>query len=224
LSIDDCRFSIESGRSVLALQSSIDNRKSKIEQTDHFIMRIISGTYRGLRLRTLKGGNLRPTTDQLRETLFDVLGPGVEGATFLDAYAGTGAVGIEALSRGARDVVFIEHHRAASVLIRQNLAALKIDSGYALLTCSVLTGLERLEREGEHFDVIFLDPPYEEIREYHHTLRQLARGLLLQPSSVVVAEHSKHIQLEENYLTLHRTRLLRHGDAQLAFYRTAQAG
>ena len=185
------------------------------------IMRIISGTYRGLRLRTLKGGNLRPTTDQLRETLFDVLGPSVEGATFLDAYAGTGAVGIEALSRGARDVVFIEHHRAAAQLIRQNLAALKIDSGYALLTCAVLTGLERLEREGEHFDMVFLDPPYEEIREYHHTLRQLARGSLLRPTSIVIAEHSKHIQLEENYLTLHRTRLLRHGDAQLAFYRPA---
>ena len=200
-------------------QSAIDNRKSN--QPDDPIMRIISGTYRGLRLRTLKGGNLRPTTDQLRETLFDVLGPSVEGSTFLDAYAGTGAVGIEAMSRGARDVVFIEHHRAASQLIRQNLAALKIDSGYALLTCAVLTGLERLEREGERFDVVFLDPPYEEIREYHHTLRQLARGLLLVPSSIVVAEHSKHMQLEENYLTLHRTRLLRHGDAQLAFYRLA---
>ena len=184
-------------------------------------MRIIAGTYRGLRLRTLKGGNLRPTTDQMRETLFDVLGPSVEGATFLDAYAGTGAVGMEALSRGARDVVFIEHHRAAAQIIRQNLAALKIDSGYALMTCAVLTGLERLERVNERFDVVFLDPPYEEIREYHHTLRQLARGVLLQPSSVVIAEHSKHVELEENYLTLHRTRLLRHGDAQLSFYRLA---
>ncbi|MGD1100755.1 MAG: 16S rRNA (guanine(966)-N(2))-methyltransferase RsmD [Terriglobia bacterium] len=184
-------------------------------------MRIIAGTYRGLRLRTLGGGNLRPTTDQMRETLFDVLGPSVEGATFLDAYAGTGAVGLEALSRGARDVVFIEHHRAASILIRQNLATLHIDSGYALLTCAVLTGLERLERQGDRFDVVFLDPPYQEIREYHHTLRQLARGLLLMPSSIVVAEHSRHVQLEESYLTLHRTRLLRHGDAQLSFYRLA---
>lgn len=187
-------------------------------------MRIIAGVYRGLRLRTLKGGNLRPTTDQMRETLFDVLGPRVVGATFLDAYAGTGAVGLEALSRGARDVVFIEHHRAASQLIRQNLAALDIHSGYNLLTCAVLTGLERLERDNERFDVIFLDPPYHEIREYHHTLRQLARGPLVKPSSIVVAEHSKHIELEENYLSLHRTRLLRHGDAQLAFYRPAQAG
>jgi len=184
-------------------------------------MRIIAGTYRGMHLRTLKGGKLRPTSDQLRETVFDVLGPRLRGAAFLDAYAGTGAVGLEAISRGAHDVVFIEHHRPASLIIRQNLAGLKIDSGYALLTCDVLKGLERLEREGEHFDIVFLDPPYEEIREYHHTLRQLARGRLLRPESIVVAEHSKHIQLEENYLTLARTRLLRHGDAQLAFYRLA---
>lgn len=181
-------------------------------------MRIIAGKYRGLRLRSLKGGNLRPTSDQMRETIFDVLGPQVPGATFLDAYAGTGAVGLEALSRGARDVVFIEHHRAASQLIRQNLAELKIDSSYAILTCEVLTGLERLERDNERFDIIFLDPPYEEIREYHHTLRQLARGMLLNPSGLVIAEHSRHVELEEDYLSLHRTRLLRHGDAQLAFY------
>jgi 16S rRNA (guanine966-N2)-methyltransferase len=182
-------------------------------------MRIIAGIYRGLHLSTLKGGNLRPTTDQLRETLFDVLGARVEGATFLDAYAGTGAVGIEALSRGARDVVFIEHHRAAAQLIKHNLAALKIASGFAVRASAVETGLERLESEGETFDVVFLDPPYEEIREYHHTLRQLARGSLLRPESMVIVEHSKHVALEENYLALHRTRLLKHGDAQLAFYR-----
>ena len=181
-------------------------------------MRIISGTYRGLGIRTLKGGKLRPTSDQLRETLFDVLGPRIVGATFLDAYAGSGAVGLEALSRGAQDVTFIEHHRAASMLIRANLAALEIDSGYQILTCPVGTGLERLEKQGEHFDVVFLDPPYEEIREYHHTLRQLARSTLLLPTSLIVAEHSKHVLLEENYGALDRTRLLRHGDAQLAFF------
>jgi 16S rRNA (guanine966-N2)-methyltransferase len=186
-------------------------------------MRIISGTYRGLRLRSLRGGNLRPTSDQLRETLFDVLGPSVEGAAFLDAYAGTGAVGLEALSRGARDVVFIEHHRAAALLIRQNLAALKIDSGFALITSSVLDGIDRLEKQRERFDLVFLDPPYEEIREYHHTLRQIARGSLLLPTSIVVAEHSRHVQLEENYLSLHRTRLIRHGDAQLSLYRLTPA-
>jgi 16S rRNA (guanine966-N2)-methyltransferase len=185
-------------------------------------MRIISGTYRGLRLRTLKGGNLRPTSDQLRETLFDVLGPSVVGSTFLDAYAGSGAVGLEALSRGAREVVFIEHHRPAQEMIRKNLGALKIDSGYEVMTCSVLTGLERLAQEGARFDFVFLDPPYTEIREYHHVLRQLSRSTLILPTSLVIAEHSRHCLLEEEYGTLHRRRLIRHGDAQLAFYRPGE--
>jgi 16S rRNA (guanine(966)-N(2))-methyltransferase RsmD len=187
-------------------------------------MRIISGTYRGLHIKSLKGADLRPTSDQLRETLFDVLGPSVEGSRFLDAYAGSGAVGLEALSRGAQEVTFIEHHRPAAALIRQNLAALGIDSGFHVLTCSVLTGLERLELEGARFDYVFLDPPYQEIREYHHVLRQLARSELLLPASLVIAEHSRHCFLEEAYGALRRTRLLRHGDAQLAFYRHMTVG
>jgi 16S rRNA (guanine966-N2)-methyltransferase len=185
-------------------------------------MRIVSGTYRGLRLQTLKGGNLRPTSDQLRETLFDVLGPEVSGRSFLDAYAGSGAVGLEALSRGAREVVFIEHLRAAAELIRKNLQTLKIAAGFRLMTCSSLTGLERLEEEGRHFDYVFLDPPYDEIWEYHHALRQLGRSQLLLPTSLVIAEHSRHCRLEEAYGRLTRSRLLRHGDAQLAFYRLSE--
>ena len=182
-------------------------------------MRIISGIYRGLTLKSLKGGKLRPTSEQLRETVFDVLGPAVEGSRFLDAYAGSGAVGLEALSRGASDVVFIEHHRPAAELIRQNLGALKIDSGFFLLSCPVLTGLERLESDGSQFDFVFLDPPYDAIREYHTTLRDLGRGKLLVPTSLVIVEHSRHMRLEEVYVSLRRTRLIRHGDAQLGFYR-----
>ncbi len=182
-------------------------------------MRIISGTYRGRQLRIPKSGKLRPTSDQLRETLFDVLGPGVEGATFLDAYAGSGAVGLEALSRGAAEVVFIEHHRPANIVIRKNLEALGIESGYRLMTSEVLSGLERLNEEHARFDYVFLDPPYTEFREYHHALRRLGRGALVGPGSLVIAEHSRHTMLEERYGSLGRIRLLRHGDAQLAFYR-----
>ncbi len=182
-------------------------------------MRIISGTYRGLAIKTLQGGKLRPTSEQLRETLFDVLGPRVEGSRFLDCYAGSGAVGLEALSRGAMGVVFIEHHRAAAELIRQNLAALEIVSGFRLLASQVLTGLARLEEEGARFDFIFLDPPYDAIREYHSTLRELGRSTLLVPTSMVIAEHSRHVRLEDEYARLRRTRVIRHGDAQLAFYR-----
>lgn len=182
-------------------------------------MRIISGTYRGHFLKNLKGGKLRPTSDHLRETLFDVLGPLIEGATFLDAYAGSGAVGIEALSRGAREVVFLEHHRPAVVLIRENLAALQIESGFRLIPRSVLTGIEKLAEEGARFDFAFIDPPYEEIREYHHALRELARSGLLGPNSIAIAEHSRHCELEDRYGSLLRTRLLRRGDSQLSFYR-----
>lgn len=187
-------------------------------------MRIIAGTYRGLTLKTLKGGKLRPTSEQLRETLFDVLGPRIEGARFLDAYAGSGAVGLEALSRGAQAVVFIEHHRPAAEIIRQNLEALKIESDFRLMTCQVLTGFERLAAENARFDYVFLDPPYDAIREYHHALRQLGRSSLLSPTSLVVAEHSRHVRLEEQYGALRRSRLLRHGDAQLAFYRLESEG
>jgi 16S rRNA (guanine966-N2)-methyltransferase len=184
-------------------------------------MRIISGTCGGRYLKTLKGGKLRPTSDHLRETLFNVLGILVEGSIFLDAYAGSGAVGIEALSRGAREVVFIEHHRPAAQLIKDNLASLNIEGGFRVMTSPVLKSLETLADEGEQYDIVFIDPPYDEIREYHHVLRELARGPLLKPLSWVVAEHSRHCVLEENYGQLRRTRLLRRGDSQLAFYRRA---
>lgn len=185
-------------------------------------MRIIAGIYRGLRLKTLRGGGLRPTSDQLRETLFDVLGPRVAGSTFLDAYAGSGAVGLEALSRGARRVVFIEHHRVSADLIRENLEVLKVESGFRLLRCKARQGLERLEGEAARFDVVFLDPPYEEVGEYHHLLRQLGRGRLISADSLVIAEHSRHVDLESCYAGLELTRLLRHGDAELSFYRLAE--
>ena len=182
-------------------------------------MRIISGQNRGQRIQALKGTHLRPTSEQMRETLFDVLGPGVRGAKFLDAYAGSGAVGLEALSRGASEVVFVEHHRPAIDLIRKNLAALKMEAGFYLMNTKVLTAIERLNEEGEPFDFIFLDPPYSEAIEYHHTLRQLARSKLVAPASLVIAEHSRHYFLEEKYNRLERSRSIRHGDTQLTFYR-----
>jgi 16S rRNA (guanine966-N2)-methyltransferase len=186
-------------------------------------MRIISGQNRGQRIQTLKGMQLRPTSDQMRETLFDVLGPGVQDSTFLDAYAGSGAVGLEALSRGAKEVVFVEYHRAAIGLIRKNLVALKMEDGFYLMNTRVLTAIERLDEEGSIFDFIFLDPPYGEAREYHQVLRQLGRSRLLTPASLVIAEHSRHFFLEEKYNRLERTRSIRHGDAELTFYRLSQA-
>lgn len=185
-------------------------------------MRIISGSHRGHRIKTLKGAALRPTSDQMRETLFDVLGPSVRDSSFVDAYAGSGAIGLEALSRGAKEVVFIEHHRAAYRMIRNNLAELDIQGGFRLMNSKVLTALERLDEEGYPFDYVFLDPPYSEVSEYHHALRQLGRSRMITPASLVIAEHSRHYFLEDHYNRLVRTRTIRHGDTQLAFYRIGQ--
>jgi 16S rRNA (guanine966-N2)-methyltransferase len=186
-------------------------------------MRIISGLYRGFRLRSLKGANLRPTSDQMRETLFDVLGPAIGGARFLDVYAGSGAVGLEALSRGAGEVVAVENHRAAVELIERNLRTLGSSPGkLRVMACQATIGLDRLAGEGEQFDYVFLDPPYAEIGEYHRALRQIGRSRLLTPSSIVIAEHSRHVLLEENYGPLLQYRSLRHGDSELSFYRLRQ--
>lgn len=181
-------------------------------------MRIISGTYRGLRLRSLQGAELRPTSDQTRETLFDVLGPSIAGSRFLDGYSGTGAVGLEALSRGAAEVILVESQRAAQDLIRRNLEILGTPDGVRLVGSRLQAALDRLAQAGERFNFVFLDPPYADIGEYHRALRQLGRLPLLFPGSIVIAEHSRHVVLEDDYARLHLRRAIRHGDAKLSFY------
>src|SRR5512137_1580410 len=119
-------------------------------------MRVIGGEFRSRRLKALRGRALRPTSDRLRETLFDVLGEEVAGKVFVDAYAGTGAVGIEALSRGAAQVVFIESDRQAAAVLRQNVHALGLDSRSRIIERPAAKVLGAISA-----DVVFLDPPYE---------------------------------------------------------------
>ena len=132
-------------------------------------MRVIAGTYRSRRLIAPRGLATRPTSDRLRETLFNVLAPRIEGTVFVDLYAGSGAVGIEALSRGASLVYFVDKAPSAMAAIRSNLAALDIHSGFQLESSSVSSALVRLS---ERCGIIFLDPPYEAASEYERTLRQ----------------------------------------------------
>jgi 16S rRNA (guanine(966)-N(2))-methyltransferase RsmD len=186
-------------------------------------MRVIAGTYRSRILKSLKGLALRPTSDRLRETLFNVLGPNVSGARFLDLFAGTGAIGIEALSRGATEVVFIENHSPAAKLIRKNLDSLGIRSGFTVLAADALRGLEKLatrKKETERgFDYIFLDPPYAAAEDYARVLKFLGSTDLLSSGGVVVAEHRRSFDLGEEAGALRRFRVLRQGDAALSFYR-----
>lgn len=172
-------------------------------------MRVIAGEFRSRRLKSVPGLETRPTPDRLREALFSVLAPRIDGAVFLDAYAGTGAVGIEALSRGARRCVFVEKNRGAVAVLRENLAALGLESRAEVYTGKAVPVLERVSA-----DIVFLDPPYESEKEYEAALTAL--GAAQHP--LVIVQHASRQTLGEEYGSLRRYRVLRQGDNSLSFY------
>lgn len=189
-------------------------------------MRIIAGRFRSRRLAAPAGEATRPTSDRLRETLFNVLAPRIEGAAFLDLYAGSGAVGIEALSRGAASAVFVESAPAALKILRANLATLGITEGYKIQAGPVGGFLRRsFTGAPPAFDVIFLDPPYDAAEEYTGTLGLLggAASGRLAPGGLAIAEHRRKQPLQAVYGRLTRIRLLEQGDASLSFYATGPA-
>src|SRR5277367_6258628 len=136
-------------------------------------MRVIAGKFRSRTLAAPRGLDTRPTSDRLRETLFNVLAPCIEGAVFLDLYAGSGANGIEALSRGAKSVVFVEKAASAAAAIRTNLQSLGIWGDWQLETRSAAASVKRLVEQGQRFDIVFLDPPYKAADEYAAVLDAL---------------------------------------------------
>ena len=186
-------------------------------------MRVIAGKFRGRTLRLLHRLDLRPTSDRLRETLFDVLTGGeperLAGTVWLDLFAGTGAVGIEALSRGANPVYFVESSRKASALIQANLKTLGIAEGFEVLAMEAAAALRRLESKNVACDLCFLDPPYRMRQSYAQTLELLSRSTLLHAESVVIAEHEKRFDPGSAFGPLARYRVLKQGDAALSFFK-----
>jgi len=186
-------------------------------------MRVISGKYRSRPLVSLRGMDVRPTSDRLRETLFNVLTAGnpeaLVGSVWLDLYAGTGAVGIEALSRGAREVHFVESSQAAAETIRKNLARLGIAKGYKVLPKTVSQAIRSLEQQGVVADVVFIDPPYRMQKAYTETLCGLAQSPLISTRTTVIAEHEKKFDPGEEFAPLGRFRQLVQGSTALSLYR-----
>ncbi len=172
-------------------------------------MRVIAGEFRSRRLKSIPGAATRPTPDRLRETLFDILQTRVAGATFLDAYAGTGAVGIEALSRGAVHGFFLERNRSALEAIRENLQSLQIVPRATVVAGPVLLALAKWKAH-----IVFLDPPYDQDREYTAAMEILGEN----PPQLTVVQHSVRYALNESYGSLKRTRVLRQGDNALTFF------
>lgn len=187
-------------------------------------MRIIAGKYRGRKLKSPPSAQTRPTSDRLRETLFNVLAPRIEGVRFLDLCAGTGAVGIEALSRGAEHVTFVDQSRKMCALIEANTGALGIDEKeFEIVNADASDYLRRqAKKEQRPFDIIFFDPPY--AADYEAVVSFIAehRPQLLSDEGIAVVEHHKRKDLSEDYGELKRSRALRQGDSCLSFYtRTA---
>lgn len=188
-------------------------------------MRIIAGQFRSRPLRAPRGRNVRPTSDRLRETVFNVLTAGdpqaLAGSVWFDLFAGSGAVGIEALSRGASTVYFVESARVAAAATRQNLKALGIEAGFEVIERPALTALRQLERAAVVCDYCFLDPPWANAEAYRDVLALLAQSPLLKPASIVIAEHAQRFDPGTAFGGLQRFRRLEQGDAALSFYRPA---
>ena len=180
-------------------------------------MRVIGGTLRGRRLRTVGGLAVRPTSDRLRETLFNILSPRITGTRFLDICAGSGAVGIEAISRGAAEVTFIERSRQACSVVEANLAALGIAQQATVINRDAVAAVKRLEQEAGGFDLVFFDPPYAS-PIYGEVIKQLGAGNLISTGALVIVEHLAKASPEPEYGRLRIFREVKQGESALAFY------
>lgn len=165
------------------------------------------------------GEQTRPTSDRLRETLFNVVAARLPGSVWIDLFAGTGAIGIEAISRGARMVYFVESAKRAVRTIRDNLAALEIEEGFEIIEREAPDALRLLDSRAVACDFCFLDPPYRKMGDYEQVLGLLSQSRLLSPESLVIAEHDKHFDPGEQFGSLRRQRKLKQGDSVLSFYR-----
>ena len=189
-------------------------------------MRVIAGKYRGRKLKSPPSAQTRPTSDRLRETLFNILAPRIKGARFLDLCGGTGAVGIEALSRGAEHVTFVDQSRRMCALIEANADALRIaESEIEVIASEALEFLQRrAKKQTGQFDIVFFDPPYATAYEYILDYVGEHAARLLAEDGVMIVEHRKKNELPEEAGALKRYRVLKQGDSVLSIYRVGNSG
>jgi len=181
-------------------------------------MRVIAGFYKGRRLKTLEGLSVRPTSDRLRETLFNILAPRIDGARFADVCAGSGAIGVEALSRGAGRVTFIESSLKAARIISENLRNCGIRrEDYRMINRDVIRALKNLASEKAQFDIIYFDPPYDS-DIYTPVMWQIARNDLLDDDGALIVEHRRQTPLLPNYGRLRPYRQVTQGESILTFF------
>ncbi len=180
-------------------------------------MRIGSGRFRGRKLHAPKGQETRPTGARLKKSLFDVLAAELESARVLDLFAGAGALGLEALSRGAAEAVFVDKGRRAGEAIEKNIDELDVGGSAELRLQSVRSALSKLAEEDRQFDIVFADPPYRS-DELEKLLRALGETSLVAEDGLVVVEHHHKLELQERYGALELVRRLKAGESCFTLY------
>jgi 16S rRNA (guanine(966)-N(2))-methyltransferase RsmD len=187
-------------------------------------MRVIAGTFRSRRLHSLPGLDIRPTSDRLRETLFNILTAGnpvaLEGSVWVDLFAGSGAVGVEALSRGARMVYFVDNSQAAVEVIKRNLQALGITGGFQIIQQESARAIAQLDRQHVKPNFVFMDPPYSMRGAYQVTLEAVNQSSWSE-CALLIAEHDKRFDPGEQFGEMQRFHTRLQGEAGLSFYRRA---
>jgi 16S rRNA (guanine966-N2)-methyltransferase len=200
----------------------LKSNPSRLERGAVSRLRIIGGNLKGKKLFTLKGVDLRPTADRVKEAIFDILQNCIHGKKVLDLFAGTGALGIEALSRGARKAVFVEGSARSRAVLLKNIGACRLKEQAEVLGRGAREGIKILEKRGELFDLVFLDPPYGKGLA-RHALQALSRGFILAPGALIVAEHAPSENLDF-LASLERIDQRRYGITQVSFFHPLQGG
>ncbi len=182
-------------------------------------MKIIAGLYKGFSLKTFSGNDIRPTPGKVREALFDILGFKVVEADFLDVFAGTGAIGIEAFSRGAKRVTFIDNNKKGIKIIQDNLKKInKVDS-YEILNIDFLKAIKNMDMQNNKFDIIFLDPPYN--KQYvEKSLLAFDKTILLKKDSLLIVQHDIHEKAQINLQNLFFVKEKKYGKSLLSIFKS----
>lgn len=181
-------------------------------------MRVIAGKAKGKRLNAPRGMKTRPITDMIKEALFNVLGPGIYEAAFLDLFAGSGSVGIEALSRGARSVFFVDNDRAAVGVILENIKSCGFSEGFQIYTLDVFQALRVLARNAVQFDYIYVDPPFTQESIFGKIMIALGSATLLAPGGLLILRTQRRMIMLDRYENLSRTRITQYGESVLHYY------
>lgn len=182
-------------------------------------MRIIGGIYKGFNLSTFNGKGIRPTPSIIREALFDILGTKIIESEFLDLFAGTGAVGIEAFSRGARRITFVELNLEGIALIRRNIAKIDHQECFDIIRNHSIRAIKKLKTHRKKFDIVFLDPPYDHREYLLESLQEIELNSILKNESIIIVQHQKKEDLNYNSQRIIFLKEKNYGKSKISIFR-----